>query len=138
VTPLYSPRLRLCAACVLAPIVAGCKSSALVPAQPIAYAPGNEGAVGLLGTAIGLDVTDADRKSGLNAEYRALETGEPGVALNWRGRSGSAGAIVPGPRYRVNDYDCRQFTHTVTSGEKTESATAAACRGLDGVWRVVG
>ena len=130
-------RARL-VALVAAIFVSGCQSGGLVPSKPIAYAPAYDGTVGLLGTTIGAGVTDADRKTGLNAEYRALETGDAGVALDWRGRSGSAGVVVPGYRYQVNDYDCRQFTHTVMTQGATESASATACRGLDGVWRVVG
>jgi surface antigen len=120
-------------------ILAGCKSGALVPTAPIAYAPSDDvGAVGLLGSTIGVGVTDIDRKIGLNAEYRALERGDSGIAVEWRGRSGSAGVVVPGPPYRINDYDCRRFTHTVSMRETTESATATACRTPEGVWRLVG
>jgi surface antigen len=119
--------------------LAGCRSGAPVPTAPIAYAPADEsGDVGLLGSAIGLGITGADLKTGLNAEYRALEKGETGIAVEWRGRSGSAGVVVPGPPYQINDYGCRRFTHTVSRGEVTESATATACRTPEGVWRLVG
>jgi surface antigen len=120
-------------------VLAGCKSGTLVPTAPIAYAPSDDvGAVGLLGTTIGVGVADIDRKIGLNAEYRALERGEAAVAVEWRGRAGSAGVVVPGPSYKINDYDCRRFTHTVSLRGTTESATATACRTPEGVWRLVG
>jgi surface antigen len=119
-------------------VLAGCRASGLVPTEPVAYAPADDGTVGLLGTAIGTGVSDADRKIGLNAEYRALEKNDPGIAVDWRGRNGSAGVVVPGTRYRVNDSDCRLFTHTVSVGEVTESATATACRTREGAWRIVG
>jgi surface antigen len=130
-------RARLGALALIA-VLAGCKSGAMVPIAPIAYAPADDvGTVGLLGSRIGMDVADIDRKIGLNAEYRALERGEAGIAVEWRGRAGSAGVVVPGPPYRINDYDCRRFTHTVSVKETTESATATACRTPEGVWRLV-
>jgi surface antigen len=124
-------------ALAVAILLAGCQSTPLVPREPIAYAPADDGAVGLIGSAIGMGITDADRKIGLNAEYRALERGEAGVRVEWRGRS-SAGVVVPGPRYRINDYECRQFTQTVATADVTETATATACRTPDAVWRIVG
>ncbi len=119
-------------------LLSGCRVSGLVPTEPIAYAPADDGTVGLLGTAIGKTVSDADRKIGLNAEFRALEKGDPGIPVDWRGRNGSAGVVVPGTRYRINDSDCRLFTHTVTFSETTESATGTACRTAEGAWRLVG
>ena len=118
--------------------LAACQSSGMRLSDPIAYAPANDGSVGLIGSAIGRGVDEADRQIGLNAEYRALEYGENGVGVDWTGHNSVAGAVVPGPRYRVNDYDCRQFTHTIISHGSTESARATACRGTDGTWRVVG
>lgn len=130
-------RAALCAIAVVA-LLAGCRAGGLVPTEPVAYAPADDGTVGLLGTAIGKSVSDADRKVGLSAEYRALEKGQPGEAMSWRGRNGSSGVVVAGTRYRINDSDCRLFTHTVSIGEAKESATATACRTSEGAWRIVG
>jgi surface antigen len=117
--------------------VTGCQSARSRLSDPIAYAPSSDGTVGLIGSVIGANIDAGDKKIGLDAEYRALEYGENGVGVDWSAR-GVAGAVVPGPRYRVNDYDCRQFTHTVIVHGTTESARATACRGSDGAWRIVG
>jgi surface antigen len=118
--------------------LAACQSAGVRMTEPIAYAPANDGSVGLIGNQIGRNIDLADRKIGLAAEYRALEYGENAVGVDWTGHNSVAGAVVPGPRYRVNDYDCRQFTHTIVFKGDTESARATACRGNDGMWRVVG
>ena len=132
------PAARVVGAIVMIVFLAACRAGAPIPTAPIAYAPADDtNAVGLVGSAIGLGIVDGDRKAGLNAEYRALERGKAGIAVEWRGRT-SAGMVVPGPPYRINDYDCRRFTHTVSKGETTESATATACRTPEGVWRLVG
>jgi surface antigen len=123
---------------VLATAGAGCQSARSRLTDPIAYAPSSDGTVGLIGSVIGAGVDAGDKRIGLDAEYRALEYGENGVGVDWSARNGVAGAVVPGPRYRVNDYDCRQFTHTVVVHGTTESARATACRGADGSWRIVG
>ena len=129
---------RLLISVVALSCLAGCQSAGVRLSDPIAYAPANDGSVGLIGNQIARDIDDGDRKIGLNAEYRALEYGENGVGVDWTGHNSVAGAVVPGPRYRVNDYDCRQFTHTVVLRGTTESARATACRGNDGMWRLVG
>ena len=118
--------------------LAGCQSLGLGGGRPLAYAPGADGTVGLIGSQIGAGLSADDRRSGLDAEYRALELGETGVVVEWRGAGGVAGSVVPGPRYRVNDYDCRQFTDTVVAVGTTETAQGTACRGADGTWRLVG
>jgi surface antigen len=117
--------------------LSGCKTAGLGVSQPIAYAPSADGTVGLIGGQIGRGIDDNDRKTGLGAEYRALEYGESGVGVDWTGRNGVAGAVVPGPRYRINDIDCRQYTHTIVFHSMTESAQATACRRSDGTWRLV-
>ena len=117
---------------------AACQSARSRLNDPIAYAPSSDGTVGLIGSVIGAGIDPNDKRIGLDAEYRALEYGENGVGVDWSARNGVAGAVVPGPRYRVNDYDCRQFTHTVVIHGTTESARATACRGTDGAWRIVG
>jgi surface antigen len=118
--------------------LAACQSAGMRINEPLAYAPANDGSVGVIGSQIARGIADDDRKIGLSAEYRALEYGESGVGVEWQGHNSVAGVVVPGPRYRVNDYDCRQFNHTIVFHEATESARATACRGVDGAWRIVG
>jgi len=59
------------------------------------------------------------------------------LAIEWRGRSDTRGEVVAGPEYRVNDYDCRDYTHAVTIAGTTETARGTACRGPNGNWQPV-
>ncbi len=69
---------------------------------------------GLAGTAIGLELGAKDRRAALAAEYRALEYGATGDADRVARDAPVRGEVVAGPLYKVNDYDCRQYTHTIT------------------------
>jgi surface antigen len=69
----------------------------------------------------GRDLNAKDRRAALEAEYRALEYGRTGQPVVWRGRSGR-GEVVAGPPYQVNDYDCRDYTHTITTKGQSETA----------------
>jgi len=118
--------------------LAGCQTlAAPSPSVPVAYGPSTDGTTGLIGNKLGPDIDANSRRLGLDAEYRALEFGEAGVAVDWGGRGGVSGVVVPGTRYRINDTDCREFTHTLMEKGATQSATATACRGTDASWRVV-
>jgi len=120
--------------------LAGCQSAHTeATASLAAYAPTESGqnlTSGLAGTAIGLDLSAKDRRAALAAEYRALEYGQTGAPIAWRGRS-VRGEVVAGPLYKVNDYDCRQYTHTITIKGKSETARGTACRAPDGAWQPV-
>jgi surface antigen len=131
-------RGALATAC-LATALAGCQTGNLGTGL-IAYAPVAEGPAGVLaGGTIGGGLDQADQRAGLAAEFRALDSGETGIPLVWRGRSGNQGAVVPGARYRINDLECRSYTHTITYGDdQTEAGRAAACRDARGDWHPVG
>lgn len=93
---------------------------------------------GLVGGAIGKELDEADQRRAYEAEYEALEYGRPGAPVEWRGeRSGRRGEIVPGQRYRVNEYDCRDYTHRIWIEGEPEVARGTACRQPDGTWRPV-
>ena len=68
---------------------------------------------GFIGNEIGADLDAADRRMAADAEYRALEFGRTGAPVGWHGRSGRYGDVVAGSSYRVNDYNCRDYTHTI-------------------------
>lgn len=91
---------------------------------------------GLVGNQIGRDLNAKDRRAALEAEYRALEYGRTGQPVVWRGRSGR-GEVVAGPPYQVNDYDCRDYTHTITTKGQSETARGTACRRPNGTWKPV-
>jgi surface antigen len=126
------------AAVAAALALAGCQSFGIGNRTVVSYAASANGQVGLVGSKIAPDIGSADRNLGLQAEYRALENGDAGVAVDWGGgRGGVAGVVVPGPRYKINDSDCRQITDTVTEQGMNQTATATACRSADGMWRII-
>lgn len=131
---------RLGLAAVLAVALAGCSTSAgqnpgggvIGAAAAGAMVSGGGVASGPAGA--GLDA--AAQKSAGEAEYRALEYGRTGVPVSWT--SGAAkGEVVPGASYKVNASDCRDYTHSVTVGGKSQSGRGTACRQPSGVWQAV-
>ncbi len=93
---------------------------------------------GFLGNALGSELDAADRQRAADAQYRALEYGRTGAPVEWRGRRGRYGDVVAGSPYRVNDYNCRDFTHTIYIDGRPETARGTACKQPDGTWQVVG
>jgi surface antigen len=105
---------------------------------------GNIGAVaagavvgGLIGNEIGAGLDAQDRQMAEATEYRALEYGRSGTPVQWRGRK-VYGDVVVGSSYRVNDYSCRDYTHTIYIDGRPEVARGTACKQPDGSWRPVG
>ena len=131
--------LTFVAAATLA--LSGCQSAGphLSAGAVSAYAPPT-GAMtgGVVGSQIGLGLAAAERRTALDTEYRALELGRTGAPVAWRGRSGARGEVVAGPLYQINDYDCRDYTHTITIAGEVEAARGTACRRPNGNWRPVG
>lgn len=90
---------------------------------------------GLIGGAIGSDLSDGDRRVALEAEYRALEYTPAGQAVKWQGSSsGHTGEVVAAQPYRVGSQDCRQYTQSVSLAGQSQSARGTACRNADGSW----
>jgi surface antigen len=74
----------------------------------------------------------------MEAEYRALEYGQAGSPVQWRGKMGRHGDVVAGTQYRINDYNCRDYTHTIYIDGRPQVARGTACRQADGRWQAVG
>ena len=90
---------------------------------------------GLVSGAIGSGLSGSERRSGLEAEYKALEYTPSGQPVVWRGsQSGRYGEVVAAQPYRVGSQDCRQYTHTVYAAGAGVSARGTACRNADGSW----
>lgn len=88
---------------------------------------------GLIGGPIGNGLSDADRRKALEAEYRALEYGQGGQAIAWKG-SVRSGEVVAAQPYRVGSQDCRQYSQTVFTTGTPVTARGTACRNADGSW----
>ncbi|MBT1155302.1 hypothetical protein J1C56_06820 [Aminobacter anthyllidis] len=88
---------------------------------------------GLIGGSIGGGLNDGDRRKALEAEYHALEYGQGGQAVAWKGESRS-GEVVAAQPYRVGSQDCRQYSQTVFTTGTPLVARGTACRNADGSW----
>lgn len=90
---------------------------------------------GLVGGSIGNGLSDAEKRSALEAEYKALEYTASGQKVTWKGDQASHfGEVVPAQPYRVGSQDCRQYTQTVFTGGAGVTARGTACRNADGSW----
>jgi surface antigen len=90
---------------------------------------------GLIGGSIGSGLRESDRRTALQAEYRALEHTPAGKPVEWQGASSNlSGSVTAAQPYRVGSQDCRQYTHTVSSGGQSHTARGTACRNPDGSW----
>ena len=90
---------------------------------------------GLISGAIGNGLSETEKRSALEAEYKALEYTTSGQKVTWKGAQASRyGEVVPAQPYRVGSQDCRQYTQTVFSGGAGLTARGTACRNADGSW----
>lgn len=143
-----SMRLRFALVAGLAAL-SGCTTSGLssgggiLPAAGSADAAASSGKVaariingmegGLIGGSVGNGLSNADRRKALEAEYRALEYGQGGQAVAWKG-DGRSGEVVASQPYRVGSQDCRQYSQTVFTSGTPLIARGTACRNADGSW----
>jgi len=94
---------------------------------------------GIVGSEIGRSLDEADRRAAREAEYRALEYGQSGVATPWKNPdNGHRGDVIPGKPYKLNESHCRQYTHTIYIDGRPQTMRGTACRRPDGSWRNVG
>ncbi|MDH4992884.1 hypothetical protein QEZ48_18890 [Aquamicrobium lusatiense] len=90
---------------------------------------------GLVSGSIGSGLSGAERRNGLEAEYKALEYTASGQPVTWKGSQPNRyGEVVAAQPYRVGSQDCRQYTHTVYTGGAGATARGTACRNPDGSW----
>lgn len=93
---------------------------------------------GLIGGSIGRDLSSRDRRQALEAEYKALEYGQGGQVITWQSsRDANRGEVVAAQPYRVGSQDCRQFVHTLYTGNASQTARGTACRNTDGSWSLL-
>jgi surface antigen len=115
-------------------LLAGCQTSI----GGLGSTPRDILAGGLSSGAIGSGLTSSDRRNAAEAEFRALEYGRTGTIVPWQDkRSGHRGEVVPGTGYKINNSDCRDYTHTIYDDGQPKSGRGTACRQPDGTWKAV-
>lgn len=82
-------------------------------------------------------MTAKDSTEANSAQFYALQFGRPGAPRQWAGDRGTTGSVAVGPYVRVNNLDCRDFTHTVKVGGTDYVRKGTACREQNGNWNVV-
>jgi surface antigen len=92
---------------------------------------------GVLGNGIGTGLDERDRQRAFAAEMQALDQGEPGEPVGWKGHPGRYGTVVPGAFYETRGTRCRDYSHTIYVDGRPQTARATACRGPDGAWTPV-
>jgi surface antigen len=111
----------------LAPQAAGGSTGSVATRSTVATA-------GILGNGIGTGLDERDRQLAFSAEMRALDAGEPGEPVGWRGHPGRYGTVVPGAHYETRGTRCRDYSHTIYIDGRPQTARATACRSPDGTW----
>ena len=92
---------------------------------------------GFVDPAVVPQLTARDSSEANNAVFYALQFGRPGAPRNWSGDAGTTGSVAVGPYVRVNNLDCRDFTHTVKLRGADYVRRGTACREQTGNWTVV-
>jgi len=81
-------------------------------------------------------MTAKDSAEANSAQFYALQFGRPGAPRQWAGDKGTTGTVAVGPYVRVNNLDCRDFTHTVKINGADYVKKGTACREQNGNWTV--
>lgn len=109
-------------------------STAATATQPASVAMSDVGA--FLDGSISGQLTAKDKSEASSAQFNALTFGRPGAPRTWTGDKGVTGSVTVGPFVRVNNIDCRDFTHTVTVGGTPYAKKGTACKDIGGNWTV--
>jgi surface antigen len=132
--------LMLSAAALISGLGATAVVSAPAEPEPAPVYQSNPQAVGaviggILGQKIARRMDEGDRRMAADAEYHALEFGQPGTSTVWENPvTQHSGVIVPEKPYPQGDEYCRGFTHNVDLGGTGETIREIACRKPDGTW----
>jgi len=93
---------------------------------------------GLIGNQVGKSLDNADQAAYAQKTQQALETGQPGQALPWKGQNGATGSVTPGAvTQNSSGQYCREYTQKINVGGQTTTGYGTACRQPDGSWQVV-
>lgn len=87
------------------------------------------------------ELSAADQRLALSAEYEALEEAPAGIAVSWQSKTGGAGSVTASTPFRVGSTSCRQYSHEYTKPAGTASASSkgqgTACRDVQALWTPV-
>ncbi len=138
--------IRLLLAAGLTAAVAGCGTTGASQgtSATASTGPADSGKViaamngGLVSGSIGAGLSAGEKRSALQAEYKALEYTASGQPVDWKGDQASHyGEVVAAQPYRVGSQDCRQYAQTVYAGGSGATARGTACRNADGSWSLL-
>lgn len=145
-TPLLALSLAACTSTGPTNVVQAPVATAPVVAAPIMPSPAQTTQAALQTTSISSGFVDPaaltlmtakDTAEANSAQFYALQFGRPGAPRQWAGDKGATGSVTVGPYVRVNNLDCRDFTHTVKIGGQDYARKGTACREQTGNWTVV-
>jgi len=122
-------------------LLASCASETIWDTKPEPTASSAPAGItgGVLGGAIGTNLDERDRRRAFAAEVQALEKGEPGEPVGWRGEAPKRyGTVIPGAPYQLRGVRCRDYTHAIYVDGKPQTARGTACRNPDGSWTPAG
>ena len=89
----------------------------------------------LLASDFAVGLSERERRMAAETEYKALETGQAGLPVEWQASENVFGKVVPQQPYRVGARDCRRYIHTLVVDGDQRTATGTACRDTDGIWQ---
>ena len=83
-------------------------------------------------------LSKSDRKNLSQAERKALDFGEAGSPILWKGNNDKvSGTVTVFSPFRVGKSNCRRFAHKVSDGDKSRNVTGTACQRNGGGWKLV-
>lgn len=89
---------------------------------------------GILGGDLGESLDRTSMNRAIQAEYIALEKGQSGSPVSWKGLAEISGKVIPQQPYQVGSTDCRRYEHILQDGGTEKRATGTACRNDKGSW----
>ena len=144
-TPLLALTLAACASTGPTQVATAPVIAPPVMQQPLVASPAQTTQQALLTTSVANGFVDSgalalmtanDSAQANSAQFYALQFGRPGAPRAWSGDKGTSGSVAVGPYVKVNQIDCRDFTHTVKIGGKDFVKKGTACREQNGNWAV--
>ena len=145
-TPLLALALAGCASTAPTQVASAPTVAAPVISTPLVPTPAQTTQQALMTTNISQGFVDSgalsrmsakDSSEAHTAQYYAQQFGRPGAPRQWTGERGTTGSVAVGPYVRVNNLDCRDFTHTVKISGQDFVKKGTACREQNGNWAVV-